>query len=297
MSEFEGNDEISDEEKIQIAQHYLLSSPPGQYSEILTDVQKILPSHLLTDAIINKVARAYNIKNGKIVVSPSGNRVVLSNQGEIDHSHYIDPVNSSTFEVNHTTHATKEPQSIDETAETDGDGSKSVTVTVLESKRSTIQAAVSSYVSSRYVAEDSAGSVYAKDDKITICISGEKSNLRNYWSGKWLSTWTVVVGSSDATVSGTVKINAHYFEDGNLQLDNTKQIASKTIQIASDVELATALINHITTSESAVQSALDEMYTNMNEETFRAMRRVMPIIRTKMEWNINSVKMVRQIRK
>jgi hypothetical protein len=39
------------------------------------------------------------------------------------------------------------------------------------------------------------------------------------------------------------------------------------------------------------------MYSNMAEETFRAMRRIMPVKRTKMEWNINSVRMNRQVRK
>ncbi len=28
--------EVTDEEKLQIAQHYLLSSPPGQFNEVLT---------------------------------------------------------------------------------------------------------------------------------------------------------------------------------------------------------------------------------------------------------------------
>lgn len=39
------------------------------------------------------------------------------------------------------------------------------------------------------------------------------------------------------------------------------------------------------------------MYTNMNQETFRSMRRLMPITRTKMEWNVNAVRMVKQVRK
>ena len=39
------------------------------------------------------------------------------------------------------------------------------------------------------------------------------------------------------------------------------------------------------------------MYTNMGEETFKAMRRIMPITLTKMDWNLNAVRMVHQIRK
>jgi len=39
--------------------------------------------------------------------------------------------------------------------------------------------------------------VYAKDGQITILISGEKFNLRNYWSGRWSSEYNV------SNISGT----------------------------------------------------------------------------------------------
>jgi hypothetical protein len=51
------------------------------------------------------------------------------------------------------------------------------------------------------------------------------------------------------------------------------------------------------TQESVLQGGLEDMYSNMNNETFRSMRRIMPITRTKMEWNVNAVRMVRQVRK
>ena len=41
MSAFNDTDEISPEEKLQIAQHYLLSSPPGQFLEVFIYLKKI----------------------------------------------------------------------------------------------------------------------------------------------------------------------------------------------------------------------------------------------------------------
>lgn len=46
-----------------------------------------------------------------------------------------------------------------------------------------------------------------------------------------------------------------------------------------------------------MQSGLEDMYSSMSQETFRSMRRLMPITRTKMEWNVNAVRMVKQVRK
>ena len=47
--------------------------------------------------------------------------------------------------------------------------------------------------------------------------------------------------------------------------------------------------------ETKTRAALDDMYDTLNTDTLKAMRRVMPITRTKMEWNVSSVRMTRQV--
>ncbi len=68
--------QISDAEKLKIAQFYLMSSPPGQFHEILSDVRKILPENLLADSVATGVAHNFNLKNNKIIISPGGNKVI-----------------------------------------------------------------------------------------------------------------------------------------------------------------------------------------------------------------------------
>lgn len=70
----EEEETITDEERLQIAQHFLLSSPPCQFHEVLADVKKILPDNLLTDPLAAGIARAYNIKTGRVVVSPDDSK-------------------------------------------------------------------------------------------------------------------------------------------------------------------------------------------------------------------------------
>ena len=72
----EDDDTITDEERLQIAQHFLLSSPPCQFHEVLSDVRKILPEGLLTDPLTAGIARAHNIKTGRVVVSPDESKVL-----------------------------------------------------------------------------------------------------------------------------------------------------------------------------------------------------------------------------
>jgi len=47
--------------------------------------------------------------------------------------------------------------------------------------------------------------------------------------------------------------------------------------------------------EEVLQMGLAQMYGNMSDETLKSMRRVLPITRTKMEWNAAAHKMTKQL--
>lgn len=288
MSDLDGNeDEISVEEKLQITQHYLLSSPPGQFLEVLSDIRKIIPSEILTDSLASGIARVANIKNCKVVTAPSGKKVVLAQAGEVDPTHYVDSTNGSVFVVDHLTLKTSEDTSV----ASNQDESK-------ELMRSALQEAVSKYVASSYPSEYSAGGAFTKEDgSLLVVVTGEKTNLKNFWSGRWSSNWVLNATASSCTISGEIKLHVHYFEDGNLQLQSSKVAPSSALSFNSEADLAQQVVKFIQAQESALQSGLEDMYSNMNAETFRSMRRLMPITCTKMEWNVNAVRMVRQVRK
>ena len=46
----------------------------------------------------------------------------------------------------------------------------------------------------------------------------------NYRNGRWRSVWTVQLESGRAEVSGLLKVQVHYYEDGNIQLVSSKEI-------------------------------------------------------------------------
>lgn len=47
---------------------------------IHADIRKILPAGLLEDPLAAGMARAYNTRTFKVVVSPSGNKVIIISQ-------------------------------------------------------------------------------------------------------------------------------------------------------------------------------------------------------------------------
>lgn len=91
-----------------------------------------------------------------------------------------------------------------------GDGEGAIEPS-LASSRAAAARALTDYVGSQYCTDRVTSAAYAPKGPSTVhlIIYGEKLNLRNYWSGSWLSAWQVdVEGDQAATISGTIKVKA-----------------------------------------------------------------------------------------
>jgi capping protein alpha len=80
-----------------------------------------------------------------------------------------------------------------------------------------------------------------------------------------------------------MKIQVHYYEEGNVQL-NTDTKKSKSVPVADPAALASACFKAISAIEGDYHVALDKSYTTMGNTTFKALRRALPITRKKIEW-------------
>ena len=77
----------------------------------------------------------------------------------------------------------------------------------LEGDREAIQTSLNSYVALKYQTTDAAAGVYIQDNQIIITICGEKPNLRNFWSGRFHSSWRIHFTSPVAVISGEIKVS------------------------------------------------------------------------------------------
>jgi len=290
MAEYveEEDEEVSDEEKVAIVQHFLLNSPPGEFDEVKGDALALVQDGLVSDSMLAGICRAYNKDALRIVDLEEGRKMVLCDASEIDATTYLDPRTGDSYSVDHATLAATKLES---------EGSPPTAASALGEERTAIEAAVSEYVAAQYAGNACAGTFADDTDAIKVVVSGEKLNLRNYWSGNWRSTWTVEVRGTEAFVSGNMKVRAHYFEDGNVQLQTSKDVPPTTASFADASQIGPAVADIIQQAESELQQGLEDMYSNMSHETFKAMRRVMPITRTKMKWNIHEIALNRNLRK
>jgi capping protein alpha len=269
--------DISVEETIQIANNFLLNAPPGEFMEVVTDVRGLLED----DTIINDSApatfREYNTE--QMIQVTNGNHLTLvTKHGEVSPGEYLDPRAGQIFSFDHIRQQVTGSRGIG--GELDAG---------VESVRAAVDAAVDKYTKEYYMNGTSA--VYSKAGTVIICLASSKFNPNNFWNGRWRSIWTCKISGNNVTLQGQLRICVHYYEDGNVQLNAE---VNRNISCSGGNPQATAdnIIKAIKKEEASYQQNIDNSYTTMGDTTFKALRRVLPITRMKIDWNkIRNMKM------
>jgi len=277
--------EVSDAEIVQIANSFLLASPPGEFMEVVTDVRGLLPDDSLINDSAPATFREWNTDQMLQVKSPKGNHeVLISKYGEVNDAEYLDPRGNCVVQYDHIRQEVVGSRGIE------GELDKSV-----EDYRSAFDDAAQDYLAEHYI--NGGCTVYGAkkggQTNITVCISSSKFNPNNFWNGRWRSVWECTFsGNGSITLKGNLKLQVHYYEDGNVQLNsNTNKSGNAN---GGDAKTAAAnALKQIKRIEAEFQAALDHSYNIMGDTTFKALRRTLPITKKKMEWDMRRIKALR----
>lgn len=281
-------EEATPEQKINIANYFIMLSPTGECEEVLADVSKLVgDKNILTEAVVKGMLKDYNQEHLVAAKAPSGDKVLISPHGKVADDQFLDPNTGKVLRFDHRKLEFKE--------ETD---QKQVLNADINVYRTAIAKAMKDYSTTQYKNDKCTTTVYGSDDgKITICLSAANVKLSNFWSGGWRSTFSLNVKTKTKTeLTGGSKLNVHYFEDGNVQLHAARD-TTYSIDVTDANATAAQISKAIAAIESELQSNLEEMYVDMHRKTFKSMRRILPLSKLPMNWNTHAHSLASELAK
>jgi F-actin capping protein alpha subunit len=104
------------------------------------------------------------------------------------------------------------------------------------------------------------------------------SPTHSYRNGRWRSLY--IFDPSSGSLEGSIKVDVHYYEDGNVRLLTNK---SSSASVPSGA--GSGIVKEISTNEKKYQEELNKGFTNLSEGAFKGLRRQLPVTRQKIEWD------------
>lgn len=287
MSDDEATEtELSYNQKLEIAKWFLLNSPAGEIQYVAKDIKAVLKD----DCVYNEAAAVafpmYNKSHMICLQLPNrGGDVLVTSFSEISENEYLDPRTAQVVVVDHVKQTCIDVRPADD---------EELPSAYIEEYRCALDGEIMKYVGEAY--PKGVCSVYCSSGKdveepgsdfeLVVVISASRLSPQNFCNGSWRSVWNIVFKDEVQAVeiTGKMQVVAHYFEEGNVQLDAKHECKDSTI-IQSPDDSAVSLTGIIRHHETEYLNSLQTSYSYLPDTTFKDLRRKLPVTRTLFPWH------------
>ena len=132
--------------------------------------------------------------------------------------------------------------------------------------------------------------IYTQGGSLICVTSVTVKNMANFWSGSWRGRYVfgfpAGLAAGKAVMTGIIRIHTHYFENGNTQMNDEKQVQSVHVEYHDASSFGTSIVKAIASAEDQLVQCLDSMYESMSGSALKEVRRHLPISGQKMNWNV-----------
>ncbi|EXF74715.1 transketolase [Colletotrichum fioriniae PJ7] len=252
--------------QVETVSSFVEGAPPGELADVIADIKSLTVSDPEIVSSLEPAFEKYNEEQFVTVKLPGGSQqVIVSAHSSLGDGQYFDVESSTSFSFDHTTQKASNVQSY-----------------VLESANSDL---IKSTLKSLgpYVQEHFPNAAYGvypteNDSKVAVIIVSNKYSPNNFWNGRWRSVY--IFDPSSEALEGSVKVDVHYYEDGNVRL-----LTSRPSQASVSSGTGAGIVKEIAASEKKYQEELNRGFTSLSEGAFKGLRRQLPVTRQKIEWD------------
>lgn len=232
------------------------SAPPGELSGVKEDLSTILTD--TNERLINNSIEDYVNEKGGVF---SGQYIASKLNKLPGSTKYIDYIGKKAFNIDLSTQKAIDIEDYEPTEA--GPSYFNELVELLETYGNDHYPSTFAYT----VIPKSASEVY-------VVLIGQRLNNENYYTGQWNSTYVI----KDGSIKGDIKVDIHYYEDGNVRL-NFDELVSDSVSASGK-----SIVKFINDSENKITLKIVDNFNELNQKYFKNLRRLLPVTRAKIHW-------------
>ncbi|KIW04179.1 uncharacterized protein PV09_04492 [Verruconis gallopava] len=238
---------------------FIASAPPGELNNVITAIKTLSGDPNVTSTL-GPALQKYNEDQFTAVKLPGASQpVIVSSYNRLEDGRYFDVESKSSWTYDHIAQKASNVQSY-------------VPDSPHDELIKSLYKSLSKHVSEHY--PSASLGIYPSSDGVHILTVSSKYSPSNFYNGRFRSHY--IYSPSSNQLRGTITVDVHYYEDGNVRLLTNKKI-DETVR-------GDNVAGTIAAAERKYQEELNRGFSGLSEGAFRGLRRQLPVTRVKVDW-------------